>query len=294
MDKAMQDNKELQDEELYALLDKALETDDRLCVSEDLIQKTLKRAAEETDTKVISFESAAKRKISPMKYVGVAVAAVFVAVLGVGAFRNGGLVRNDTQMEATAERAGHKSDGAGIRYDASEASTAMVNNGDAEDGQWHYSKSGRAEDLLADTVTEKMTDNSGLLVAPEENPAETTNAETGEGVVEMSAVTVELSQMLAGVLKDAGMAPVSRDVECWEFADVETNWERELLNCLAAGVLWENQRPEDGTYRYVLGSKGDIAYVMEYKEPLNFIVRIETEKGALWGFLGAGSFFFTE
>ncbi|MBQ8548564.1 MAG: hypothetical protein IJ427_08700, partial [Lachnospiraceae bacterium] len=72
MDKAIQDNTELQDEELYALLDKAWEAE-RLCVSEELIQKTLKRVAEETDTKVISFETAKKRKMSPMKYAGVAV-----------------------------------------------------------------------------------------------------------------------------------------------------------------------------------------------------------------------------
>jgi len=287
MDKLLQDN-EMQDEELYALLDKALETDSRLCVSEDLIQRTLKRAAEETDTRVISFESAAKRKISPMKYVGVAVAALFVAVLGVSAIRNGGFVADDVQMEATADRAGSKSSEAGIRYDTSEASTALVNNADAVDGRCHYSRSGDDSDL------EILTDKNVQLVAPEENPAETTNAETGGGVVEMSAVTVELSQMLAGVLKDAGMAPVSDTMECWEFAEAETDWERELLNCLAAGALWGNQRPEYGTYRYVLEGKGGTSYVTEYREPLDLIVRIETEKGALWGLLGADSFFFTE
>ena len=57
MDKAIQNNEELQDDELYALLDKAWETE-KLCVSEELIQKTLKRAAEETDSKVISMETA--------------------------------------------------------------------------------------------------------------------------------------------------------------------------------------------------------------------------------------------
>ncbi len=293
MNKAMQDNTELRDEELYALLDKAWETDERLCVSEELIQKTLMRAAEETDTKVISFETAAKRKISPMKYVGVAVAAVFVAVLGVSAIRNGGFVANDVQMEATADGTGQKLNGMSIQYDSSEAGIATADSADAEGGRWYYSKSGNAEDLLSDTVTEKMTDHDGLLVAPEENRG--ADAEVEEETVEMSAMTVELSQMLAGVLKDAGMAPVSHDAEYWEFADVEMNWERELLNSLAAGVLWGNQRPDDyGAYRYVLKSTNDIQYVIEYREPLNLIVRIETEKGALWGLLGAGGFFFAE
>ncbi len=286
MDKAMQDNKELRDEELYALLDRAWETDERLCVSEDLIQKTLKRAAEEKDSKVISFETAAKRKISPMKYVGVAVAAVFVAVLGVNAFGNGGFVANDVKMEATADGTGQKLDSMSIQYDSSEASTAMVNNADKPGNKSYYSRSGDEGDLLADIGT----DVSVPLEAPEEN----SESEAVGGEVEMSAMTLELSQRSAGVLKDAGMAPVSDNVECWAFADVETDWERELLNSLAAGVLWGNQRPEYGTYRYMLEGKDDARYVMEYNAPLDLIVRIETEKGVLWGFLGADSFFFTE
>ena len=287
MDKLLQDN-EMQDEELYALLDKALETDSRLRVSEDLIQRTLKRAAEEPDTRVISFETAVKRKISPMKYAGIAVAAVFVAVLGVSAFRNGGLVRNDTQMEATADGAGYKSNGMNTHYDRSEAGIATADSADASGNKWYYSRSGDDSEL------EILSDVDIQLVAPEENQAETTKEEGSVDVVEMSATTVTLSQMLAGVLKDAGMAPVSDGVECWMFADTATDWERELLNSLAAGELWGNQCPEYGTYRYVLESKDDIRYVMECNEPLDLIVRIETEQGALWGLLGADSFFFTE
>ena len=286
MDKAIQDNTELQDEELYALLDKAWEAE-RLCVSEELIQKTLKRVAEETDTKVISFETAKKRKMSPMKYAGVAVAAVFVAVLGVNAFRNGGIVANDVRMEATADGTGRKSDGA-VAHDSSEAGIVTADSADTQGNRWHYSRSGDDSDL------EILTDKNVQLMAPEENQAEAPKAENGEGVAEMSASTVELSRMLAGVLKDAGMTPVSDTVECWEFAEAKSDWERELLNCLAAGEVWGNHCPDDGSYHYVLERKGDIPYVMEYNEPLDLIIRIETEKGALWGLLGAGSFFFTE
>lgn len=286
MDKAIQDNKELRDEELYALLDKAWETE-RLCVSEELIQKTLKRVAEETDTKVISFETAKKRKMSPMKYAGVAVAALFVAVLGVNAFHNGGFVMNDVKQEATAELSGNKTDGA-VAYDSSETDIITADSADAPGNRWYYSRSGDDSDL------EILTDKNVQLMAPEENQAEAPKAETGEGDAEMSASTVELSRMLAGVLKDAGMTPVSDTVECWEFAETESDWERELLNCLAAGEVWGNHCPDDGSYHYVLECKGDIPYVMEYNEPLDLIIRIETEKGALWGLLGAGSFFFTE
>ncbi|MBQ8547942.1 MAG: hypothetical protein IJ427_05525, partial [Lachnospiraceae bacterium] len=259
----------------------------RLCVSEELIQKTLKRVAEETDTKVISFETAKKRKMSPMKYAGVAVAALFVAVLGVNAFHNGGFVMNDVKQEATAELSGNKTDGA-VAYDSSETDIITADSADAPGNGWYYSRSGDDSDL------EILTDKNIQLEAPEENQAEAPNVETGEGVAEMSASTVELSQMLAGVLKDAGMTPVSDTVECWEFAEAKSDWERELLNCLAAGEVWGNHCPDDGSYHYVLERKGDIPYVMEYNEPLDLIIRIETEKGALWGLLGAGSFFFTE
>ena len=76
MNKAWEQNTdEMQDEELYALLDRAMETE-RLCVSEELIQKTLKRVAEEESTKVVSFDTARKKKLSPVKYAGVAAAAL--------------------------------------------------------------------------------------------------------------------------------------------------------------------------------------------------------------------------
>ncbi len=288
MDNLLQNN-EMQEEELYALLDKALETDPRLCVSEDLIQKTLKRAAEETDSQVISLEAAKKRRISPMKYVGVAAAAVFVVVLGVGVFGNGGFVAKDAQMEATVDNTAGKSDGAMTAYDSSEPGTVMANSADAQKGKTYYSRSGEAEDLPAD---DNGIGFDVLADSPKENIAES-EAVTG-GEAELSATTVTLSQKLAGVLKDAGMAPVSEVAECWTFADVETDWERDLLNSLAAGELWGNQCPESGSFRYVLEGTDSIQYVMEYNEPLDLIIRIETEQGALWGLFGAGRFWTLE
>lgn len=283
MDKAIQDNKELRDEELYALLDKAWEAEPRLCVSEELIQKTLKRTAEETDTKVVSFETAKKRRISPVKYIGVAVAALFVAVVGVNAFGNGRFVAKDAQMEAAPGDAA-KADGV-VAYQ-SEASTAMVNSADGQENEWYSSRSGHdeASDVGPDILIEGLKDNA--VTAPEE--------EVATDAVEMSAMTTTFSQMLAGVLKDAGFSPVSDVAECWEFAVTETDWERELLNSLAAGEFWGNHCPEDGAYCYILLGKDGSRYVMEYNEPLDMIIRIETENGALWGLLGEGSFFFAE
>lgn len=288
MDKAMQNKNEMQEEELYALLDKAMETE-RLCVSEDLIERTLKRVAESEDTGVISFEAAKnKRGISPVRYMGIAVAAVFVAVLSVNAFGNGGFVTNDVQMEATADWAGQKSDGAGIRYDGSEASMVTADTADAPGEKSYYSRSGVAEDLLDDT------DNGYEALSEESEKSMAASEPEAGGEVEMSAMQVTLSQKLAGTLKEAGMAPVSGEAEYWEFVAVDTDWEKELLNSLAAGELWGNQCPEYGAYRYVLEGRDGIRYVMEDKEPLDVIIRIETEQGALWGLLGADCFWFVE
>ena len=108
MDNLLQNQDEMQDEELYALLDKALGAE-RLCVSEALIQKTLKRVAEEDNSKVISFEKAAKRKLPAVKYVSVAAAALFVVVLGVGVLRGGVTAGDSVQMEAVYDNvAGRK------------------------------------------------------------------------------------------------------------------------------------------------------------------------------------------
>ena len=278
MDKAIQENTELRDEELYALLDKAWETDDRLCVSEELIQKTLKRAAEETDSKVIPFETAAKRKLSPMKYVGVAAAAVFVAVLGVNAFGNGGFLENNIKIEATADNASRKSDGAEY-YESSQANTAKVNSENAADGWW-YSESENAHDLLAD--------------AQETLEPRRPGAEIREEAVAMSGMTLTLPQELSAALIDTGNVPVSDTVECWEFATGEKEWETELLNRIKDGASFGNGLPHSGTYEYVLECIDGTQKKLEYHEPLDLIVRIETKQGTLWGLMGDDCFWVLE
>ncbi len=275
MDKVRQDNTELRDEELYALLDKALETDDRLCVSEDLIQKTLKRAAEETDTKVISFETAAKRKISPMKYMGIAVAAVFVAVIGVSVLGNGGFLTNNTRQEADADRAGHKSDGE-VPYEKNEEGTVMINSADAEVGLGYHSKAGEAEEMFADVANKEET----LDTAPE--------------IVGMSGTKEALPLELADALSEAGMTAVSETVECWEYADGEIDWRTELLNSLKAEENFGKKFPTSGAYQYVLNCNDGMQKILEYREPLDLIVRIETEQGMLWGLLGEQGLFVIE
>ena len=268
MDKAIQDTDELRDEELYALLDKAWETE-RLCVSEDLIQKTLKRAAEEADAKVISFETA-KRRISPMKYVSAAVAAVFVAVLGLNAFGNGGLLANKAQMESTADNAMGRTESA-VAYEPGDSGAAMA---EGESGSFWYST---ADSALADETERPET----------RGAAEKMNDE----VYGMSGVTLTLSAELSDALVAVGKAPVSDTVECWEFVEGDTDWEEELMNSLKAAEMFGNELPTSGTYRYVLECNDGTQRVLEYNQPLDLIIRIETIHGSLWGLFGAESVF---
>jgi hypothetical protein len=78
------------EEELYALLDKAME-DERLCVSEELIQKTLKRVEESPASTGVHHKS--KNYSRLIRWGSVAAAAVLVVFVGgrifAGGFRMG-------------------------------------------------------------------------------------------------------------------------------------------------------------------------------------------------------------
>ncbi len=257
MDARLQGNNEMQEEELYALLDKAWETD-RLCVSEELIQKTLKRVAEE-DTKVISFEKAAKKKLSPIKYVSVAAAAVFVLAIGMSTLGRSGLMNDKAQMEAACDNASRKTEHA-ASYDGE----ALAEQ-DSVSGDWHYSVSDSTNGMVADM-------------------AEDVDARGSKSV--LRGETMVLSGRLEETLTDAEMAPVSQKAECWEFVYREELWEEELLRCLEAVQVFETGLPENGAYSYVLGCEDGSRETIHCEEPLDLIVCIKTTKGTLWGLYG--------
>ena len=90
------------DEELYALLEKAMEEEPRLQVSEELIQKTLKRV-EETPEESGLKEKSYKKFYLPLRYACVAAAAVLVLAVGIKTIGNGGFFADDSaKMEAEA------------------------------------------------------------------------------------------------------------------------------------------------------------------------------------------------
>lgn len=285
MDKAIQNNEELQDDELYALLDKAWETE-KLCVSEELIQKTLKRAAEETDSKVVSMETAVRRRSSLMKYAGVAVAALFVAVLGLKVLGNGGLPSNHVKMESAADGCEYELSGKGVHYDGAGAGANSAKaNSDAlmDDSVWYSSA--------------EMSQDSQNVSADEEKATESPEAKDairGEREDGLFGTTVTLSKKLTEILTESGNTPVYDTAECWEFAEGGTDWEAELFHTVAAAMSFDRELPYSGTYRYVLEVQSGTQKVLEYNEPLDFIVRIETEKGILWGLFGENKSFVME
>ncbi len=281
MDKLLQNEKEMQDEELYALLDRAMETE-CLRVSEDLIQKTLKRVAEQEDAKVVSFEKAAKRKLPAMKYVSVAAAALFVAVLGVGVLRGGVVSKDNTQMEATYDITSRKS-GAELQdaaFEPNEPVTESKNDGAA----YYYSTSdvGDMSDVVAESESTLQQDRVGHRV-------------TEQSVGMPESVYMSVPENLVEALTAVGAEPVSGEAEYWEFVQRETTWESELFKELTAAMdVFENKLPKDEAYEYSIECKGGGRQTVFSEFPLDGIVRIETKKGILWGFLGEYVRFYAE
>ncbi len=286
MDNLLQNREELQDEELYALLDKALTTE-RLCVSEELIQKTLKRVEEEENSKVISLEQERKRKLPAMKYISVAAAALFVAVLGVGVVRSGSFSTDSVEMEATYDKGARKTESLLADSAAGEGISVAENKDDASTHSHYYSSTNGGGDMAADAVEGEtvVQEDRGMPKASDEADA----AEFLEGC--RVSISAELTEALTAV----GAKPVSGAAEYWEFVQRDTTWEKELFKELAAAMdVFGEQLPENGTYRYRLEDVNDNGKTIYCEYPLDGIVRIETGKGVLWGLIGEKARFYTE
>lgn len=293
MDKLMQENDEMQDEELYALLDKAFETD-RLCVSEDLIQRTLARVAEEQEPKVISFEKAAKRKIPAVKYIGVAAAAVLVVFVGVRTLGNGKVSMDTAPMEAEAEYAGYvnkteAADGTDSRgvaaADSRKNGTGYYYSVTDSDAVTNHEVVG---DMLADAVVPKE-DVTGMQLPGSEV------REESESVSALTGAWLTLSAEMKEALTAVDAEPVSGKAEYWEFVQREETWETELFYELAAAMdVFGESLPESGEYHYSLECGDGNTQMICSEYPLDGIVRVETKKGTLWGLFGSTTRFYTE
>ncbi len=261
MDKPMQSENEMQDEEIYALLDTAFDTE-RLTVSEELIQKTLRRVAEANEPKMISFEKAAKkRRVSFMKYASAAAAAVFVLVVGGGALLRMMPMGNKAEdLRIAKEEA--------MRNSASDApeSGVAVADGHSQIPDGLVNKA----DYIEYSVPIGNAESS--------DPA--TDAQTGDSVCWNGAV-VTLSEDVRDVIAEQ-WPEVSERAECWEFVRRDGNWENELVQCLQANELQKEALSKDGEYVYTVACADGSERTIGTDVPLDLIVRIETGDGILW------------
>lgn len=271
MDNLLQDDKELQDEELYALLDRALETD-RLCVSEELIQKTLRRVEEESSSNVVSLEQKRKKRYSFMKYGCVAAAALLVLFVGVRTFGGKSFTMEEAQSDATADGMYSKT-GNGNAYlqdsatypAESEGNEAIIWENNADDGS------------VREEVSNSKSERNGYPDAVADMSEEAHDALTGS--------RMNVSAPLVAALTETGYKIVASEADYWEFVQREDYWEEELLRTLVA-CAYNKGYPEDGGYSYKLAGKTGSMYTVISNEPLDAIVGMETEDGMLWILFG--------
>lgn len=279
MNRKLQNENEMQDDELYALLDSAM-ADDRLCVSEDLIQRTLQKVKEEKKPVTVTKRKPGYRAL--VQYAGLAAAALLIVFVGSNAIKN---VNKESASDMAAPRA--------------EASNSGGEN------KYYYSMVDSAEEMNASTAGDTMSDDKsdalrdGIAYTQNENetsaPAERDTPKDAEDATEAYFGSEELllSDEFYEFLKKGGYEPEDKTAECWEYVGEAENAE-ELMEKALLTVAVTDGRNTIGSYRYpVLDSRGEEQVIVS-ELPLNRIIRIRTDRGNLWFLLGAETMFFLE
>lgn len=187
MDKAGQERKAEQDDELYALLEKAV-SDERLCVSGELIQKTLRRVQDGAE------EKPKRRYFVTLRYACAAAAALLAVVAGGVFFNQGGFLGGTKQSEMCPE------------WENAGRPVRMVTENSGDDLTPQVNAEGKKvqnyELQTADTDT--LATHSGTDGASSWNS-------------ERFAVSEELTEALAA----AGYTVLAKEAEYWEYAKAE-------------------------------------------------------------------------
>lgn len=279
MDKAIQNNEELQDDELYALLDSAM-AEDRLSVSEDLIQRTLQRVKEEN--KPVTVTTRKPRYRALVQYAGVAAAALLIVFVGSNVIKN---MNTESAADMAAPRAEASNSAGNKKYYYSTA--------DSVDGE----NVPTAEDVMSDDKSDTPRD--GIAYTQNENetpvPKERDVPKDAEDTTEAYFGSEELllSDEFYEFLKKGGYEPEDKTAECWEYVGEAENAE-ELMEKALLAVAVTDGRNTIGSYRYpVIDSRGEERVIVS-ELPLDRIIRIRTDRGDLWFLLGAETMFFLE
>lgn len=266
MDKPMQESDGMRDEEIYALLDKAME-DEKLCVSDELIQKTLRRVKEENEAEVISMEKPVGKKYRMMQYTGVVAAAMLLVFFGSRILNGTGAIAREAKRNAMQESTARHYNGG----EAQEETGSTATDGIME----IFSET--ATSMTPQSVNEALEDSMGA-----ENFAEPESRAGSPYEAVPVAVSAELREAAGSVVG----VQITDNAEYWEFVQRETDWQKDVMQQLENGTLPEGALWLEGNYRYVLAHGDGSQTEILSDEPLDAITRIETEQGALWCLLG--------
>jgi len=263
MDKTMQNQDEMQDKELYALLEQAL-TEERLCVSEELIQKTLKRIEAQEFAEPVPIQKA-RKKNTWMRYSTVAAAAVLAVVLGIG-------MKDGFRMGRTAN----------------ESMPEMAADGPEESMRYDYS-SNNGVGILEDAVSRgKSVANSKAETTysiPDEL-ADMVAAEEPE-IVYLEGTKVFMPAVWEKPEAENAAATESEAVaECWEFVNTGDDWVIELTQYLMEEETEASLLPEGGSYEYAVACDDGSRRSIGSEEPLLRIVKVQAGGEILWFLFG--------
>ena len=278
MYKSVERKETMQEDEIDALLKQAMD-EERLCVSEELIQKTLRRINEESETKVVPMQKSYKKRKYVMRYAGVAAAAVLVLVVGGSILGSGGIGQKNFAMDAAPEQSmreakNENGGGAGIQ---------ATTDGSKE----------AAEDFVADAVGDIWyTSSDSSAEAPQD--AECAEEPESVGGTYLGATKQEISEELQTAFTFGGYTLTDSTAECWELVQRQSDWRKEIAEVLNGGGQKVTSLSENGTYEYFLARGTGEKIQLNSEEPLELIVCVETEKGTLWCFLGETVRVYTE
>ena len=267
MDKTMSEGDRMQDEEIYALLDKAM-NQDRLCVSEELIQKTLCRIKEESSTTVVPMRKTKKKLYHGMQYACVAAAAAVVLFVG-----------------SKVLDAGFFSAKKNAEYNIQEEITGRSGVNLLGDDSGDRETKDMAENRFNEADTSQKAPNAESVGCADEDEAVVTD---GRSDSYMRAELVSLPSELQEVLKETGYAPVEAEAECWEYVQQKDDRRQEIVQALGQTESVPGILPDAGNYRYPLMCADGSTKTLWSEEPLTQIIRIDTEQGILWCLEGNG------
>lgn len=267
---------EKQDEELYALLEKAMSEDKRLTVSEELIQKTLKRV-EETSVKTDLTEKSYKKFYRPLRYAGMAAAAVLVLVIGVKAVGNGGFMSKDGMKAESAPGNSMNS----MRADSVMEAEVYDGSTKGTAGLYRYSCEGETG-----VVSEASKAYDALNSTASANPNFDMVSDSCDEVIKSfeAVEQITLSEKFLNALSSLGYTIIGEDAvyRVFDSAEVE-NLESQITEKL------ESMRNDDfyvSEENESVSPYFDANGVLVSEVPLQAGIRVQTDKGMLWVLLG--------